>query len=88
MNANNIIEELKKLEDKLRKDIREDAYFGDSYVCGIADHLYQLQQQLKEANNKLWISFLQSLLHIFQASLSWHSSLATTMPKQKTNMIV
>lgn len=53
MNANNIIEELKKLEDKLRKDIREDAYFGDSYVCGIADHLYQLQQQLKEANNKL-----------------------------------
>lgn len=43
----NIIEELEKLEEKLRKGIREGEYFGDSYICGIADHLYQLQQQIK-----------------------------------------
>ena len=47
MNANNIIEELEKLEETLRKAIREGTYFGDSYICGIADHLYQLQQQIK-----------------------------------------
>ena len=47
MNANNIIEELEKLEEKLRKAIREGEYFGDSYICSIADHLYQLQQKLK-----------------------------------------
>ena len=46
----NIIEELEKLEEKLRKAIRQGEYFGDSYICGIADKLYQLQQ-LKEANN-------------------------------------
>lgn len=43
----NIIEELEKLEETLRKAIREGTYFGDSYICGIADHLYQLQQQIK-----------------------------------------
>lgn len=53
----NIIEELEKLEEKLRKAIRrgeyfgQGEYFGDSYICSIADKLYQLQQQLKEANN-------------------------------------
>lgn len=35
----NIIEELEKLEETLRKAIREGTYFGDSYICGIADHL-------------------------------------------------
>lgn len=43
----NILEELEKLEEELRKAIREDEYFGDSYICGIADKLYQLQQKLK-----------------------------------------
>lgn len=43
----NIIEELEKLEETLRKAIREGTYFGDSYICGIADHLYRLQQKLK-----------------------------------------
>lgn len=43
----NIIEELEKLEEELRKGIREDTHFGDSYICGIADHLYRLQQKLK-----------------------------------------
>ena len=47
MNANDIIEELEKLEEKLRKGIREGTYFGDSYICGIANKLYQLQQQIK-----------------------------------------
>lgn len=48
MNANNILEELEKLEEELRKAIREgNTYFGDSYICGIADHLYRLQQKLK-----------------------------------------
>jgi hypothetical protein len=47
MNANDIIEELEKLEEKLRKGIREGTYFDDSYICGIADHLYRLQQKLK-----------------------------------------
>ena len=47
MNANNIIVELEKLEEELRKGIREGTYFGDSYICGIADHLYRLQQQIK-----------------------------------------
>lgn len=44
----NILEELEKLEETLRKAIREgNTYFGDSYICGIADHLYRLQQQIK-----------------------------------------
>ena len=47
MNANDIIEQLEKLEETLRKAIREGTYFGDSYICGIADHLYRLQQQIK-----------------------------------------
>lgn len=46
-NANDIIEQLEKLEEELRKGIREDTHFGDSYICGIADHLYRLQQQIK-----------------------------------------
>ena len=46
----NIIEELEKLEEELRKGIREGTYFGDSYICGIADHLYRLQQQIKSNN--------------------------------------
>ena len=50
MNANNIIEELVKLEDKLRKAIRENEYFGDSYICGIADDLRRIQQ-IKDKNN-------------------------------------
>lgn len=51
MNANNIIEELEKLEEELHKAIREGEYFGDSYICGIADKLYQLQQKLKTNNS-------------------------------------
>ena len=51
MNANNIIEELEKLEEELRKAIRKDEYFGDSYICGIADKLHKLQLQIKDTNN-------------------------------------
>lgn len=45
-----VLHDLEKLEEQLRKGIREGEYFGDSYVCGIANKLYEIQQKLK--NNK------------------------------------
>ena len=43
----NILQALENLEEKLRKDIRNNEYFGDSYICGVADKLYQIQEKFK-----------------------------------------
>ena len=49
----NILKELEQLEETLRKAIREGTYFGDSYICGIADNLYRLQQQIKTSQKSV-----------------------------------
>jgi hypothetical protein len=43
----NILQTLKNLEEKLRKDIRNNEYFGDSYICGVADKLNEIQKKIK-----------------------------------------
>jgi hypothetical protein len=42
-----ILQTLEELEQKLRKDIRNNEYFGDSYICGIADKLHEIQKKIK-----------------------------------------
>jgi len=42
-----ILQTLEELELKLRKDIRNNEYFGDSYICGIADKLNEIQKKIK-----------------------------------------
>ncbi len=42
-----ILQTLEELEQKLRKDIRNNEYFGDSYICGIADKLNEIQKKIK-----------------------------------------
>ena len=49
----NILQTLKNLEEKLRKDIRNNEYFGDSYICGVADKLNQIQEKFK---NCVWFT--------------------------------
>lgn len=42
-----VLDNLEHLEEELRKDIREGEYFGDSYICGVADKLYEIRQKFE-----------------------------------------
>jgi hypothetical protein len=41
------LQTLENLEEKLRKDICNNEYVGDSYICGVADKLNQIQEKFK-----------------------------------------
>ena len=47
---NDITKALAKLELELRKGIVEGEYFGDSYICGIADKLMEIQEMIRKIN--------------------------------------
>lgn len=42
-----VLDNLEHLEEELRKGIREGKYFGDSYICGVADKLYEIRQKFE-----------------------------------------
>ena len=46
----NISKALVSLELKLRKGVLENEYFGDSYICGIADKLLEIQGMIENIN--------------------------------------
>ncbi len=46
----NISKALVSLELKLRKGVLENEYFGDSYICGIADKLFEIQGMIENIN--------------------------------------
>jgi hypothetical protein len=42
-----ILQKLEQLEEELRKGIRQNRYFGDSYICNVADKINEIQKMYK-----------------------------------------